>query len=172
MFGLNGNFSKELSRSSLRTLNINLSPYFGYFISPNLVAGPTVTFSHRNNDFNHGHTSIGAGVFTRYYLNLFQDKLKIFPTVSAMYLHARAETPIIELNSVQTGNPDVYSTSEDNFALNGGLGLAYFLTPNVAIEGVLEFRNAALLQGEGFIADQNQLTFQLGISVFLNTRRQ
>jgi opacity protein-like surface antigen len=121
-----------------RSFGFSLNPRVGYFVLNRLAVGLTTPISYARNrvDFI-GNTStvvfnsISANVFTRYYLR----PAKFTPFLQGELGYNRFESKIVnQANTMNSG-----ADGRFNYALGGGL--AYFVTPQVAIEGTLEYTN-------------------------------
>jgi opacity protein-like surface antigen len=121
-----------------RGFGFSLSPRVGYFALNRLAVGFTIPISYARNrvDFT-GNTStavfnsISANVFTRYYLR----SAKFTPFLQGELGYSRFSSK----TTIQSITPSSDTDGRFNYALGGGL--AYFVTPQVAIEGTLEYTN-------------------------------
>ncbi len=129
---------------------INITPKIGYFISDGFAVGPELNIGYQSSDgsdiFNYG-----LGAFGRYYL------------VPGSVDNVRSSRYFIEANAGISG----VNTGGDNtngLGLGFGPGIAYFITPNVALEGLLKYNFTA---GFGNSTTSNRLGLGIGFQIYL-----
>lgn len=120
-----------------------MSPSYGLFIINNLCVGANVGVSSsrggssqkfQGQELNNNSRSINAGPFVRYYLPV-NSKLYVFGHAGYLWKWNK-----LEYETFFDGS-DVISLKGKNRtnSWNAGAGLSYFLTPNVALEGMLGY---------------------------------
>jgi long-subunit fatty acid transport protein len=163
---------KRDNASDQKVFSFNFNPGVSYFVSDNLSVGLRVPFSYSklNQDTfdDEKSSSISFGPMVRYYIPF--NQLAIFPEVSyvagAGKFEGRYFDPI--LGSV------VSSTNKYNVSnFNIGLGLAYFLNNNVAIESVLSYNVVKTEYDSDSFSDTETLSvgFDIGFQIYFQTKK-
>lgn len=125
--GVSGYVDPGISHS----FNINFAPTAGYFFGNRLAAGTSIGLGYNQHSIFGNSLSYGVSPFLRYYFSKKEGmELKrayLFTDVSAGY-------------NGFTQNNKVSNTKITGNLLNAGagLGLAYFITSNVSIEGLFK----------------------------------
>lgn len=133
-----------------------IDPKAAWFIKDNIAVGGYVNFNLVTAKGAGSSISYGIGPLARYYIN---DK-----NVNVLR-HARF---FIEGNiGIQGNNPHVGS-STNGLGLGFGPGLAYFITPNIGLEGLLKYQG---IVGFGSSVASSDLVFGLGFQIYLPKRR-
>lgn len=139
--------------------NMGLSPKLGYFIQDNFVLGAEIDLSIATsktfNTYNYG-----ISPFARYY---FDDKRLEFSQRARFFLEANVGFAGTNLKDKTTDA----STSTNGLNIGFGPGLAYFITPNVALETLLKYD---LTVGFGNSTTTNRIGLNLGFQIYLPTK--
>ena len=149
-------------RSLLPNTTFSISPTVGYFIINNLMTGVTTSFSYGWNTTNSvpRNTMISIGPLLRYYFPF--RKFAVFPEVAAVgtwqYNRSNAQDP--------NGLPLIYTDKYKRSNYRAGAGVAWFVAPNIGIEGVAAYRqvNSTSLS----TVWQSQLYVTLAIQFYLS----
>jgi hypothetical protein len=139
---------------SLNTTEGNKSftfmPNVGHFFAKGFVAGAEMVIN-TTKDAEVRTTSLGVGPFARYYFELKNPSFKPFA-------HAG-----FSVNSTRTKVPGITTTRVTSRSFLLGLGGAYFINDNVAIDGLLGFNHTKVENLEG----NGGLLFRIGFQVHL-----
>lgn len=134
--------------------NLNLTPKLGWFIKDDIAIGVDVnlglTTGNDQTDFLYG-----IGAFGRYYI---KDKDIEVSKRARWFLEAN-----VGFNGINRKVGDV-STNTNGLGVGFGPGLAYFITPNVALEGLLKYD---LTVGFGSSTTAHRVGVNLGFQVYL-----
>lgn len=103
--------------SVYKNTNININPYFGYFIADNLSVGGSISFNLNNSGGNTNY-SLGIGPDVRYY---FEMGLLLKTQVSYSFYHYAS------------------GSKDHTFYIKPGVGYTIFLSPKVALEPCLVY---------------------------------
>lgn len=146
----------NLNLNSGKQFNINLQPKIGFFIRDNIAIGPYVNLGLSTaKDFGTS-VSYGVGAFGRYYVNnKTMDVVK----------HGRF---FVEANAGIEGDNPVSGSSTNGLGLGVGPGFAYFITPNVGLEGLLKYNG---IVGFGSSVTSSTLGLGVGFQIYLNSRK-
>ncbi|WP_126972859.1 outer membrane beta-barrel protein [Gynurincola endophyticus] len=138
--------------------SMSISPRIGYFVKDNIAIGGIVKLG-LNTQKNSTMFDYGIGAFGRYY---FSDKdLEVLK--SARWF--------LEVDFGFNGrNTKVNSVSANTNGLGIGFGpgLAYFITDNIALEGLLKYN---ITTGFGNSTTNNRLGLNLGFQIYLPTKK-
>jgi outer membrane protein len=112
--------------------SFHISPNLGYFVMDNLAVGASLGFE----SVKESYSSFGFGPFVRYYFANLGESAKLMGQVS------------YTINSI---TPEGGKATSGN-TLGVAAGLAYFLNPHVALEGIVGYRadSGDLGKGSGF----------------------
>ncbi len=149
ILGGNINYSSVKTGSlSVKNTTLNLSPSVGYFVVDNLAVGVNINYS-QEKFANITQNSLSFGPFARYYFGK-HDKLKPFGQIGL---------------GLFSGNHQVNfrNTKVKGSTYHIGLGAAYFLTKNVALEGLFQYQKINLNEG----LNSNTLGFRIGFQIHL-----
>jgi hypothetical protein len=130
--------------------HIGFTPNAGTFLFQNFAVGGNILLDYQKSGDNKT-TQFGIGPFARYYFT--QHKARPLVHVNVNYLSSKVRGP--GFSSTNTGT---------NLFIGGGL--AYFINPNVSLEGVLGYANTKYKDFEG----SGGLKFSLGFQVYLSKR--
>lgn len=137
------------------TFSLNLTPKAGWFIKDDIAIGPEVNLGlltgNGSTRFNYG-----IGAFGRYYI---KDKRIELTNKTRWFLEANAG-----FNGVNTKAGDQESTNTNGLGLGFGPGLAYFITPNIALEALLKYN---LTVGFGSSVTAHNVGLNLGFQIYL-----
>ena len=152
LFGLNFNLN------SGGGYNIGLSPKVGYFVDDNLMVGGVVNLGFvktGKGDYANKTTVYGVQALGRYYVSPGEQG------IDNLLKHGRF---FAEANAGFAGSNVKNGPTTNGFAFGFGPGYSYFLTPNVALEGLVKYNAIA---GGGNRAYQHSLGLNFGVQVFL-----
>lgn len=124
------------------------SPSIGYFLIDGLAMGARLSYQMEKLGSS-SVSGLGFGPFARYYFG--NDKF--FPFFEGTF--------DLSNRKYKTGT---VTTTEQAFSVFGGGGLAIFLNENVALEGILGFRNSRVKNQSG----NGGLNLRVGFQVYLN----
>jgi outer membrane protein len=127
------------------------SPSIGYFLIDGLAMGARLSYQMEKLGSN-SVSGLGFGPFARYYFG----NEKLFPFFEGAF--------DLSNRKYKTGTQ---TTTEQAFSVFGGGGLAIFLNENVALEGMLGFRNSRVKNQSG----NGGLNLRVGFQVYLNRRQ-
>ncbi|UOX32337.1 porin family protein [Flavobacterium sediminilitoris] len=97
------------------------SPSIGYFVTENIAAGVRLNIVSGENEVETKNTEFGADIFGRYYFTP-ASKFSLFGELAVGFGTEKQET----VANVET--------KYNNFGVNAGVGVNYFLSNNFAIE--------------------------------------
>ena len=140
------------------SFSISLSPNVGIFVTDRLVIGgtPLVSFSSSDN-FNSNSFSIGA--FGRYYFPTSSEKLWFFGSTRLSY-------------GVTNFNFDQFEDQTSNtFTFSFGPGVDYFISPSVALEGLLNYSNSTTDSDQSNFNSSN-IIFSVGLQIFFQKQTE
>lgn len=155
-----GNYSVD----GQKTTNFYVTPTVGYFVIDNLAVGLNLGYEVQKYDalYDYNQTSkVTNTVFSvipsvTYFI---EADSKAFPYISAGAGYAAVKTKVA---STETQN--------DNFFVWGGkAGLAYFITPNIAIDLGLNYQQLSTKYEQTFSTAENKVILKnLGASIGFN----
>lgn len=143
-----GYSSTKTSSLSVKNTTLNLSPSVGYFISDNLAVGVNLSYSQQKLS-SLTQSSFSFGPFARYYYGK-QEHLKPFGQVGVGLFSENFEANAI-------------NTKIKGSTYHIGLGVAYFLSENVALEGLFQYQKINLNEG----SNSNTLGLRIGFQIHL-----
>jgi len=123
-----------------------MRPGAGYFFTDNLVAGLQLYLStreshgltHGNEDNKHSSFYTSVGPFARYY---FKDIDKFKPLAQISFGVGSDKTKYtVPATGIGTSTSGTSETTEGTFEFALGGGASYFITENVALDGILGYR--------------------------------
>lgn len=149
MLGGNINYSSVKTGSlNVKNTTLNLSPSVGYFVGDNLAVGVNINYSQEK--FAHiTQNSLSFGPFARYYFGK-HDKLKPFGQIGLGLFSGKHQVNLID-------------TNVKGSTYHIGLGAAYFITKNVALEGFFQYQKINLNEG----SNSNTLGLRIGFQIHL-----
>lgn len=172
--------TKYANHNKATQTTFTLRPDYGVFVIDNLCVGASLSgtlsryndsYSLNDQELNNVAKSLGIGPFVRYYL-AFNNKL--YGIAHAGYniewSRYESEFPYVEAELASTSSS--YRTSTWGI----GAGLAYFLTPHTALEGMLGYagrRHKVTDPDENFIYPSSRektgtFSLSVGLRIFLH----
>jgi hypothetical protein len=139
--------------------HFNLDPKLAYFIKDDLAVGAYVNFGLETTGGNGTNVNYGLGALARYYI---QDK-----NVRKLEFSKRARF-FLEGNAGFGGTNPASGASTNGVQLGIGPGVSYFITPNVALDGILKYD---VIIGGGNSTTSHQLNVGVGFQIFLPTAK-
>jgi len=144
--------SINLSLNKGGNFNISINPKAAWFIKDNTALGGYVNLGLSGAKGAGTDISYGIGALGRYYIN--KEELNITK-------HSRF---FVEANAgIEGFNPSV-GDNTNGLGLGLGPGLAYFVTPNIGLEGLLKY-NAIVGFGQSTTA--SALSLGIGFQIYL-----
>lgn len=150
------NFNIGLKKGS--QTNISITPKAAWMLNSNLAVGGYVDFdltTQKVAGTTYTNTSYGVGVLARYYVN--DPKVNLLRS-GRWFFEGNAG---FEGTNVKGGN------STNGLGLGIGPGYAYFITKNIALEGLLKLNENL---GFGNTTSTGNLNFGLGFQIYLPGR--
>ena len=142
-----GNVQLTTAKNDTR---IELTPSIGYFFVENFALGANLNLAYaKTGESEAKQTTMGVGPFVRYYVGTAGVRPFLEGNVNFISTKYKLGTG----TSTSTGT---------NFFF--GPGAAFFLNPNVALEGLLGYKHVAYKNQVG----SGGLAFKLGFQVYLN----
>lgn len=143
--------------------SIGISPKIGYFIDDNVMVGGVVNLGFNKSAEINGvaakSTIYGIQALGRYYLSPGERGVDNLLKHGRFFAEANAGFAGINIKDGPTTN---------GFAFGFGPGYSYFVTPNVALEGLVKYNG---LVGGGNTSYQHALGVNFGVQVFLPSSR-
>ena len=140
--------------------NISLEPKGAYFIQDNLAIGGLVNFGFAGQKNAPTTYVYGVGALGRYYLSPGEKGVDNLLKHGRFFLEGTAG---IGGQSISDGGD-----STTGLTLGVGPGYAYFITPNISLEGMLKFKTVV---GFGDTPSSSRINFGLGFSIYLPTSK-
>ncbi len=142
----------DLNLNTGNHFTFNIDPKAAWFIRDNIALGGYVNFGINTQKTEGTDVNYGIGALARYYIN---DK-----SINVLK-HTRF---FLEANAGVEGVNYAHSTSTNGLGLGFGPGIAYFITPNVGLEGLVKYQG---IVGFGSNTTSSDLTFNLGFQIYL-----
>ena len=142
----------DLSLNTGSNFSFSIDPKAAWFINDNIALGGYFNFGLTT--AKGGGTSVvyGIGALGRYYIN--------DPNLNPLN-HARFFLEgIVGIN----GNNPAIGNTTNGLGLGVGPGLAYFITPNIGLEGLLKYEG---IVGFGSSVTSSDLVFGFGFQIYL-----
>jgi hypothetical protein len=136
--------------------DIDINPKLAFFVRNNLALGAYLHFSLNTSKGAGADVGYGIGPMGRYYIS--------DPTINVLR-HARF---FFEANAGIEGTNPASGDNTNGLGLGIGPGLAYFITPNVGLEGLLKYQG---IVGFGSETTSSALILSLGLQIYLPTAR-
>jgi hypothetical protein len=146
----------NLSLNTGNNFTFTLDPKAAWFIQNGLAIGAFVNFQLITAKGAGSTVNYGVGPLARYYIS--DPKTEVLRR-SRFFLEGNI--------GIQGTNPHV-GASTNGLGIGFGPGLAYFVTPNVGLEGLIKWNP---IVGFGSTAATSNLTFGLGFQIYLSKRR-
>ncbi|UTG66784.1 outer membrane beta-barrel protein (plasmid) [Elizabethkingia anophelis] len=150
--------SSEFGLNTGGAYNFSLQPKAAYFVDDNLAIGGLVTFGFSGSKDSSTKYTYNIGALGRYYFNNDQ--------VDNLLKHGRF---FVEGN-LGIGGTSFTKGGNSTTGLNLGVGpgYAYFITPNVAIEGLVKYNGDF---GFGNNGTTSNIGFNVGFQIYLPTSK-
>lgn len=146
----------DLSLNSGNNFSFVIDPKAAWFIRDNIAIGAYVNFELSTAKGAGTNINYGIGPLARYYISDPKTEL---------LRHARF---FLEGNvGIQGTNPHV-GESTNGLGLGFGPGLAYFITPNIGLEGLIKYQG---IVGFGSSATSSDLVLGVGFQIYLPRNR-
>lgn len=146
----------DLSLNEGHNFSVVIDPKAAWFIKDNIAVGAYMDFELYTAKGAGSTVRYGVGPLARYYIN---DK-----TIEPVR-HCRF---FLEGNvGIQGSNPSV-GESTNGLGLGFGPGLAYFVTPNIGLEGLVKYQG---IVGFGSNPTSSDITLGVGFQVYLPRRQ-
>lgn len=156
--------SGDYSVDGQKTTTFNVTPTVGYFVIDNLAVGLNLGYEVQKQDASYDFNQTAKVTNTVFSVipsvtYFIEADSKAFPYISAGAGYAAIKTKIA---STETQN--------DNFFVWGGkAGLAYFITPSIAIDLGFNYQQLSTKYEETFSTAENKIIFKtLGASIGFN----
>ncbi|MCU0391871.1 MAG: porin family protein [Thermoflexibacter sp.] len=150
----------EISNQKTTNTHIFFSPRVGYFPINNWAVGLNLPLSSTKSGDVVRSSMVGFGVFSRYYF--LPNQFKLF--VQAEYGRGQLKTKL-----------PTTETTQITYYWDMGVGMAYFLSPNIGIEGILQYqqRNVPIVQVTNTISYEkaNQVNFNIGLQIYFQRKK-
>lgn len=132
MLDLNGLFDVRGVKSDFSSSGSRFSVSLGYMVSDKLMLGSGINFvsvvSLNNSNFNFQQSQYQIAPFIRYYV-LEKNKLQLYSYINSSFTLSLTESTI--------DSKPWENQSLGQFSTFGGLGISYFIAPNIAVESQL-----------------------------------
>lgn len=148
------NINLSLDRGGNFSFAIN--PKVAWFVRDNIAVGAYVLAGLSTAKGAGTNVNYGVGALARYYLGAAE-----FPVIR----HTRI---FVEGNVGIEGDNPAVGDNTNGLGLGIGPGIAYFITPNIGLEGLLKYNG---IVGFGSKPTSNELNFSLGFQIYLPTAR-
>jgi hypothetical protein len=153
--GTLSNFQVDFQKDNTK-FGMDITPKVGWFIKDGLAIGGYVDVGLVTAKLSGTQTTYGIGAFGRYFI---EDK-----NVRKLEFSKRTRF-FLEANAGFGGSSDSYvDVSTTGLDLGVGPGIAYFITPNVSLEGLLKYN---LTVGFGNSTTNNRLNLGIGFQIYL-----
>ena len=158
--GFDGNTGAPTSVTQ-RQGSFDVSPAVGYFFIKNLMTGVQLTYS-RLWTLNTEQVSntFGGGPIVRYYIPF--SRFAFFPELAALI---KGRTSHYGSYNDVTKVTTVLTQKDHTRLFRAGAGIAWFVSPNIGIEGILAYQ--ATDSNAAFTGAQRQLYFNIGLQFYL-----
>ena len=138
-------------------ISIGLNPDAGYFVIDNLALGGSLPITFASTP-NYTTTSIGAGLFGRYYMPM--DKISPFAGASLGYRIYTNSYTFTDWNGQQMTTTNTAANAYANL----NVGAAYFLNKSIGLHGVL---NSGDILNPG-----TTLSLSLGLYIYFQPKKK
>ncbi|MCW3080744.1 hypothetical protein [Segetibacter sp.] len=150
------NFDVGLNRGSV--FNVNISPKAAWFIRDNTAVGAYLNLGYQTAKGQGSDFLYGIGALVRQY-----SGGNAVPAVRHTRLFVEANVGIDGINHSASST----NTTTNGLGLGIGPGLAYFITPNIGLEGLVMYRG---ILGFGTRATSSNLNLNVGFQIYLPGR--
>lgn len=141
------------------TFNLTIDPKAAWFIQNDLCVGPYIDFTLQTAKGAGTSITYGVGGFARLYVHKVNDK------DINLSKHARF---FVEGNAGVEGNNPAHGGNTNGLGLGIGPGLAYFISPNIALETLFKFNG---IVGFGSNTASSTLSLDLGFQIYMPGKR-
>jgi hypothetical protein len=149
----------KLTLSNGGSFKVDINPKAAWFITDNTALGAYLNFSLETVKHAGTNTSYGIGALVRQYMNG-----NSVPAVRHTRLFFEGNIGIEGTNLNPTGGN---KTSTNGLGLGIGPGLAYFITPNIGLEGLVKYNG---IVGFGTTATTSEINLGVGFQIYLPGR--
>lgn len=147
----------NLGLNSGNTFSFDISPKAAWFVKDNMALGAYVNFGLITaKGYGGSDTKYGVGALGRYYIS--DESVNILK-------HSRF---FVEANVGIEGANYVNGGSTNGLGLGFGPGIAYFITPNIGLEGLLKYNG---IVGFGSNTTTSNLNLGIGFQIYLPTSK-
>lgn len=150
------NFNVGLDQGSV--FNVDISPKAAWFIKDNTALGAYLNLGYQTAKGKGSDFIYGVGALVRQYAGS-----NVVSPVRHTRLFVEANVGIDGINHSASST----NTTTNGLGLGIGPGLAYFITPNVGLEGLLMYRG---ILGFGTRATSGNLNLNVGFQIYLPGR--
>ncbi|HEU4552633.1 MAG TPA: hypothetical protein VFS25_07360 [Chitinophaga sp.] len=140
--------------------DMSITPKIAYFIKDGLALGGYANFGLSTQKGEGSDITYGIGALGRYFLEDKNVRKMEFSKRSRFFVEAN-----VGFGGVNYAGP---GASTNGLDIGAGPGIAYFITPNVALEALLKYN---LTVGFGSATTSNRLGLNVGFQVYLPTAR-
>jgi hypothetical protein len=141
--------------NSPNIFNLTIDPKAAWFIQNNLAVGPYINFTLATAKGAGTSITYGVGGFARLYIQKVNDK-----NIN-LSQHARF---FVEGNAGVEGNNPAQGGNTNGLGLGIGPGLAYFISPNIALETLFKFNG---IVGFGSTTANSTLSLAVGFQIYM-----
>ncbi len=151
---IGGNISNmSLGLDDGGAFNMTLSPKAAWFIRNNLALGAYVDFNLMTAKGLSPAINYGVGALGRYYIN--DPEINVLRKTRFF-----GEATV----GIEGYNPSV-GNNTNGLGISAGPGIAYFVTPNIGLEGLVKYKGIA---GFGSSPATNSIVFGVGLQIYLS----
>ncbi|MCC6287400.1 MAG: hypothetical protein IT249_05905 [Chitinophagaceae bacterium] len=136
--------------------SMSLTPKAGWFIRNNLALGAYIDFGLTAAKGIRPSISYGVGALGRYYIN--------DPTINVLRKTRFFGEATL---GIEGFNPSA-GDNTNGLGISAGPGIAYFVTPNIGLEGLIKYRG---IVGFGSSPASSNLVFGLGFQIYLSREK-
>lgn len=152
-----GNISNmNLNLANGGNFNMTLSPKAAWFIRNNIALGGYIDFGLTTAKGIKPSTSYGIGALGRYYIN--------DPTINVLRKTRFFGEATVGIEGFNPSTGD----NTNGLGISAGPGIAYFVTPNIGLEGLIKYRG---IVGFGSSPASNNLVFGIGFQIYLSREK-
>lgn len=152
-----GNISNmNLSLDNGGGFNMTLNPKAGWFIRNNLALGAYVDFGLATAKGIKPSINYGVGALGRYYIN--------DPAINVLRKTRFFGEATVGIEGFNPSSGD----NTNGLGMSVGPGIAYFITPNIGLEGLIKYRG---IVGFGSSPASSNLVFGIGFQIYLSKEK-
>jgi hypothetical protein len=147
---------------------LSFSPAVAYFPINNLSIGlafPMSSSSSKSTSSEYSMSTYSFGPEVRYYFPL--GKWAIFPELSYSFGKSKSE-----ISGFSTGDPVLYKEETTFSTFQAGVGITWFINPNIGLEGILFYQDNQQEFDNPFqiVAYQKSINFSVGLQIYFNRK--